>query len=122
MSDYASRRISEAELSVMETLWDTGTPMTAKDLQIILKERRGWERTTVRSLLTRLQEKGSVQVDKDADVATYAAGFTKAEYGWDLAEVLISRLYGGDAKALTMAMCQHGCLSRKDLSDMEFHL
>ena len=33
MSDYASRRISEAELSVMETLWDTGTPMTAKDLQ-----------------------------------------------------------------------------------------
>ena len=60
MSDYASRRISEAELSVMETLWDTGTPMTAKDLQIILKERRGWERTTVRSLLTRLQEKGSV--------------------------------------------------------------
>ena len=122
MSDYASRRISEAELSVMETLWDNGSPMTAKDLQVLLKERRGWERTTVRSLLTRLQEKGSVQVDKDADVATYAAGFTKAEYGWDLAEVLISRLYGGDAKALPMAMCQHGCLSRKDLSDMEFHL
>ena len=122
MSDYASRRISEAELSVMETLWDNGSPMTAKDLQVLLKERRGWERTTVRSLLTRLQEKGSIVVDKDADVATYAAGFTKADYGWDLAEVLISRLYGGDAKALTMAMCQHGCLNRKDLSDMEFHL
>ena len=42
MSDYASRRISEAELSVMETLWDNGSPMTAKDLQVLLKERRGW--------------------------------------------------------------------------------
>ena len=81
MSDYASRRISEAELSVMETLWDNGSPMTAKDLQVLLKERRGWERTTVRSLLTRLQEKGSVQVDKDADVATYAPNFTRGAGG-----------------------------------------
>lgn len=110
MSDYASRRISEAELSVMETLWDTGTPMTAKDLQIILKERRGWERTTVRSLLTRLQEKGSVLVDKEAEVATYTPAFTKEEYGWDLAEVLVDRLYDGKAEALVEALKAHGLL------------
>jgi len=122
MSDYASRRISEAELSVMEALWDAGASLTAKDLQTVLKESRGWERTTVRSLLTRLTEKGSIVVDKNADVATYTATFTRAEYGWDLAEVLIARLYDGDAKALTSTMCQHGCLSRQDLSDLEFHM
>lgn len=110
MSDYASRRISEAELSVMEALWDTGTPMTAKDLQVMLKERRDWERTTVRSLLTRLQEKGSVQVSKDSDVATYAPSFTKEEYGWDLAEVLVHRLYGGNADALVETLKAHGLL------------
>ena len=110
MSDYTSRRISEAELSVMETLWDTGAPMTAKELQTVLKERRGWERTTVRSLLTRLQETGSVQVDKDADVATYAPAFTKDEYGWDLAEVLIERLYNNDAKALVAELTARGVL------------
>ena len=36
MSDYASRRISEAELSVMEALWEVGAAMTAKDLQVRL--------------------------------------------------------------------------------------
>lgn len=122
MTDYTSRRISEAELSVMEALWEAGTAMTAKELQTNLKETRGWERTTVRSLLTRLADKGSIVVDKDAEVATYAAGFTKAEYCWDLAEALLSRLYGGDAKALVMTLCQHGCLDSKDLSDMEFHI
>lgn len=111
MVDYASRRISEAELSVMEILWEIATPMTAKDLQVILKERRGWERTTVRSLLTRLQEKGSVAVDKDAEVATYAPTFTKAEYGWDLAEVLVDRLYDGNAGALVAALKEHGVLA-----------
>ena len=111
MSDYSSRRISEAELSVMEALWDTGTPMTAKDLQILLKERRDWERTTVRSLLTRLQEKGSVQVSNENDVATYAPAFTNEEYGWDLAEVLVLRLYNGDAQALVATLKAHGLLA-----------
>lgn len=110
MSDYASRRISEAELSVMEALWDTGTAMTAKELQVMLKERREWERTTVRSLLTRLQEKGSVLVSKDSDVATYTPAFTKEEYGWDLAEVLVQRLYDGDAAALVSTLRAHGLL------------
>ncbi len=112
MSDYASRRISEAELSVMEVLWEEGRAMTAKDLQTLLKERRGWERTTVRSLLTRLQEKGSVTVGKENDVATYLPAFTKVEYGWDLAEVLVARLYDGDAKNLVEALKEHGALPR----------
>ena len=111
MSDYASRRISEAELSVMEVLWDTGAAMTAKELQSVLKDTRGWERTTVRSLLTRLQEKGSVNVTKDSDVALYAPAFTKAEYGWDLAEVLVQRLYDGDARKLVSALKDHGVLT-----------
>ena len=110
MSDYASRRISEAELSVMEALWEAGAAMTAKDLQTTLKERRGWERTTVRSLLTRLQEKGSVLVDKNSDVATYTPAFTKEEYGWDLAEVLVDRLYDGKAAALVEALKAHKML------------
>ena len=111
MSDYASRRISEAELSVMEALWDVGAAMTAKDLQVMLKERRDWERTTVRSLLTRLQEKGSVLVSKDSDEATYAPACTKEEYGWDLAEVLVHRLYDGDANALVTTLKTHGLLA-----------
>lgn len=118
MSDYTSRRISEAELSVMETLWDTGAPMTAKDLQTVLKERRGWERTTVRSLLTRLQEKGSIQVAKDPDATTYAPQFTREEYGWDLAEVLVDRLYGHSAKALVAALLAHGILTKDELTGL----
>lgn len=117
MSDYNSRRISEAELAVLEVLWDTGKPLTAKSIQETLKETRGWERTTVRSLLTRLAEKGTVQVDK-TDVALYAPAFGRAEYAWDLAEVLVARLYDGDANGLVASLREHGCLSREDLRRM----
>lgn len=122
MSDYANRRISEAELSIMEALWDAEAPLTAKDLQIVLKEQRGWERTTVRSLLTRLQEKGSVLVDKESEVSTYTPEFTKGEYGWDLTEVLVRRLYDGDAKALVADLGRHGLLTKADLEALSAQL
>lgn len=109
MSDYNSRRVSEAELTVVEALWDAPRALTAKELQDTLKETRGWERTTVRTMLTRLAEKGTVLVDK-SDVALYSAAFPREEYAWDLTEVLVARLYDGDATRLTAALKEHGCL------------
>lgn len=109
MSDYSSRRISEAELTVVEVLWDAPRALTAKEIQDTLKETRGWERTTVRSLLTRLAEKDTVLVDK-SDVALYSPAFPREEYAWDLTEVLIARLYDGDATRLIDALKEHGCL------------
>jgi len=120
MSDYASRRISEAELSVMEALWDGGRPMTAKELQEALKETRGWERTTVRSLLTRLTEKGSVLAEKQPDGTAYTPTFTWSEYAWDLTEALLERLYNGDAKALVTDLFRHARLTREELRKMSF--
>lgn len=118
MADYQSRRISEAELTVMEVLWDAAGPLTAKTLQEELKERRGWERTTVRSLLTRLAEKGSVVAEK-TDVALYSPSFTRAEYAWDLTEVLVERMYDGSGKAMAYDLCAHGKLSTADLDALE---
>lgn len=119
MADYNCRRISEAELTVLEVLWDAKEPLPAKLIQEKLKENRGWERTTVRTLLTRLSEKGTVLVDK-ADVALYQPSFTREEYAWDLAEVLVSRMYDGDAKGLIKTLFDHDCLTKADLSELTF--
>lgn len=114
MSDYSSRRISEAELAVLEVLWEKGEPLPAKAIQDELKERRGWERTTVRSLLTRLAERGTVTVDK-TDVAVYIPSFQRGEYAWDLAEVLVERMYDGRAEALLADLCAHHVLSKAEV-------
>ncbi len=119
MSDYASRRISEAELGVLEVLWDAGEPLPAKGIQEQLKERRGWERTTVRTLLTRLSEKGTVYVDK-TDVALYSPAFTRDQYAWDLVEVLIDRMFNGDPRALVKCMLDNGSVTAAQLNELTF--
>ena len=117
MSDYNSRRISEAELTVLEVLWDLNAALPAKTIQDVLKRRRGWERTTVRSLLTRLSEKGTVNVVK-GEVAMYQAAFTREEYAWDLVEVLVDRMFNGKAEDLVRSLLQHKSLTAGDLAKL----
>ncbi len=119
MSDYNSRRISEAELAVLEVLWDAAEPLPAKGIQEQLKERRGWERTTVRTLLTRLSEKGTVNVDK-TDVALYSPAFTRDQYAWDLVEVLLERMFDGDGCALVKCLLSNGSVTTAQLSELAF--
>ena len=118
MDDNNSRRISEAELTVLETLWDAGEALPAKAIQESLKARRGGERTTVRSLITRLADKGTLNVDRSSDVAVYTPTFGREEYAWDLTEVLLHRLYKDDGKALVAALMVHEEFKVADLANM----
>ena len=51
-----SEKISEAELVVMEALWECA-PQTANDVADRVVERRGWSLQTVKTLLSRLMAK-----------------------------------------------------------------
>ena len=117
MSDYASRRISEAELSVMEVLWDTGAAMTAKELQSTLKDTRGWERTTVRSLLTRLAEKGFVQIRKEGRSARYIPLIARRDYLAQQSRRFVQKVCGGSLPAFAAALCDSG-LTREELAQL----
>lgn len=57
--------ISESEWSVMEALWNKA-PRTASEVIAELSPATGWAPNTVRTLLTRLVEKGVLTSDKGA--------------------------------------------------------
>ena len=52
----AKKRITESEYEILKVMWDAGEPMSAPQITEKLKE-KGWQRTTVATLLTRLCEK-----------------------------------------------------------------
>lgn len=62
----ATERLPNAELDIMRVLWSSETPLKASDLTKALSEERDWKRQTVHVLLSRLQAKGYVGVDKSA--------------------------------------------------------
>ena len=57
--------ISESEWTVMEALWKR-SPQTASQLAKALSRSTGWALNTVRTLLSRLVEKGALRADENS--------------------------------------------------------
>ena len=58
------KRISDAELDLMEALWAAGEPLNSADVAERL-EARGWSLATIKTMLSRLVTKGAISHRQD---------------------------------------------------------
>lgn len=66
----AHTSLTEAEWSVMDALWERGG-LTGREASELLRERCGWSRSTVLTLLGRLEAKGAVSGETEGGVKLY---------------------------------------------------
>jgi predicted transcriptional regulator len=107
--------LANAELSVMELLWDHGA-MTARQVQDKLygasdRSQHG----TVQRLLQRLEEKDFVRRDKTEHANTFTPCISRAEYAGGQLETLAERLAGGSIAPLLSHLIEQRRLSRTEL-------
>ena len=110
-------KISEAELEVLQLLWEEGTPLPVNVLRTRLAESRGWEATTVKTLVNRLVQKGVLAQEK-RNVFYYSPLLSKAEYDRWATGNLIKRLYRGSARNLVAALVSSHDLTRSDIEEL----
>ncbi len=111
--------ISESEWSVMEVLWES-SPLTAAEVTKALRPTRNWADNTVRTLLTRLVEKGALRPDTNESgtrlftpmVAREAC--VKAE-----GETFLQRIFGGAAKPLLVHFAQNSKLTAAEVEELK---
>lgn len=72
----------------MDTLWSSGAPIAANELRDKVAATRGQGKTpaltTVLTVLSRLEQKGFVQRDRDSRPHLYTASFSRAGHVADL--------------------------------------
>ena len=71
------KRLPDAELEIMNALWDADAPLTAAELETALPGPPR-ARTTLLTLLARLEEKGCVTREKQGRGYLYTAALTRA--------------------------------------------
>ena len=59
-----AEKIQDAELEVMQVLWDSPQPVPLIEIRRALADKCGWEDSTVKTLLRRLCEKGAVELER----------------------------------------------------------
>ena len=110
-------RISEAELEVMQQLWSAGEELPASKLIALLGERCGWDGSTTKTLLRRLCQKGAVAAQKRG-VYFYSPLITESEYNALRTDMLIQRLYGGNARNLIAALVSDNRITPDDIEQI----
>ncbi|MEO0675854.1 MAG: BlaI/MecI/CopY family transcriptional regulator [Pseudomonadota bacterium] len=63
-SEQSPERITPAEQAIMDVLWQRA-PLAAADVMTALRTEKDWTPTTVKTLLSRLVEKGVVETARD---------------------------------------------------------
>ena len=112
-----AEKISDAELEVMQVLWQSGEPIPIAHVRELLAQRREWDGSTVKTLLRRLCEKGAVQAEK-REVFYYSPLISQQEYQDWSTHTLIDRVYQGSAKALATFLVRGDQLTADDLKQL----
>ncbi len=117
MQNNLADKISDSELEVMKILWQAGDALTVTEIRETLQKMRGWEATTVKTLVSRLVTKGVVQQEK-RNVFYYTPLLSEQEYNNWATHDLIRRVYHGSARDLVAALVHSEGLTQDDLAEL----
>lgn len=110
-------KISDSELEVMRVLWQAGDALSVTEIREALQRSRGWEATTVKTLISRLVTKGVLKQEKRG-VFYYSPLISEAEYNDWATHDLISRVYHGSARDLVAALVRSDGLTQSDIDEL----
>ena len=110
-------KISDSELEVMRVLWEAGDALPITEIRRSLQSSKGWEATTIKTLVQRLCAKGVLAQEK-RNVFYYSPLVSEQEYNdWATGD-LIRKLYRGSAKELVAALVRSDGLSKSDVDEL----
>jgi BlaI family transcriptional regulator, penicillinase repressor len=113
--------VSEAELKVLEALWDRGSSTVRGLTEILYPDGGAKKAATVLKLLERLEEDGYVTRDKGSGAQTFAAAVARDDLIDTRLQRLAAQLCGGSLTPLLTHLVRGDRLSRderKSLRDL----
>ena len=113
-----AERISEAEHAVMEALWQR-SPQSATEVCEQVCRERDWSLPTVKTLLSRLVQKGAIETRPDGRRFLYSPLLERADYVGEESQRLVDRLFGGRAAPLFAHLAEAEALTPEDIAEIE---
>ena len=112
-----AEKITGSEVEVLEILWQSGEPLPVTPIRTQLEKERGWDASTVKTLLRRLCDKGVVTIEK-REVFYYRPLLNRDEYRRWSARSLLDRVFRGNARDLIASLVEENQLSEADLKEL----
>lgn len=112
--------MSDAEREIMEIIWDNGGSIYIAELLKRAEENgRGWKRTTIRTFITRLMEKGFILAVRRGRMSEYTAAVTREEYLSGQAQNFVREYFDGSVKHLLTSLFGQERLDLKAVDELQ---
>lgn len=109
--------VSPAEWEIMETFWQNG-PMAARDVFAALPAENSWDIKTVRTLLSRLVEKGVLGYDQIGNSYLYRTEFSRDQLICHEVRSVANRVLDGSVSALFASFIREEELTPREIEQL----
>ena len=116
MKNY--KKLPESELETMLVVWHSEIPVRGSDLAAALFKTRGWNKSTVFTLLLRLVDRGFLSCSKEGKNNYYRPLISEEAYRAYESRSILDRFYASKKKNFVAAFCSDNNLSKEELEQL----
>lgn len=116
------KKLPDSELEIMLIVWEYNRPVSRFEIEDKLGGDRKLSPTTVLSFLSRLQDKGFLDVRKDGKNNIYSAIISRESYMQTESKNILQKLYKNSVKNFLAALYDGNNLSEEDLRELEAYI
>ena len=110
--------LTQAEWSVMESLWEAG-PLTGREVTQRMEQSCGWSRSTTLTLLSRLEAKGALEsVPAEKGPKVFSPLLRREDAALGETKDFLERVYQGSLSLMVSALTKKQALSREELDEL----
>ncbi len=109
-------RISDAEWDVLNVLWDRA-PLTAAQVFAHLTD-RAWKLNTVRTFLTRLENKGAIIAKEHPEGKQFTPRLTREACVRQASQTFLDRVFDGATGSLLVHFAKSKRLTESELAEL----
>lgn len=108
--------LSASEWKIMELLWQR--PYTLMELVAELGQTIGWSKSTVATMLRRMEEKGIISYTEQGRTKMFSPALSREDVAARETNSLLRRAYNGSIGMLVNAMAQRNDLTKEDIEEL----
>lgn len=116
------KRLGDAELEIMLAVWEAEGPVTSNYVLTQLEGKRDWKLSTLMTVLSRLVDKGFLELHKEGRSNFYTPTITEEAYRRSESKDVLEKLFGNNLKAMVSSLVGGKAVSKEDLSSLRAYL
>lgn len=112
------KKLGEAELEIMQVIWDSENPVTSNHILKKLQGRRQWQLSTLMTSLTRLRDKGFISCDRSTGSNLYTSIVSENEYKAGASRHFLEKLYNNSIQNMIASLYSNRTIQSSDIEEL----